>query len=99
MYDHFRDTVEDVGVGVLMTVQVFRNFDKSWIAVLLGAVYIAWKIYTQYLRAMTEKEKMEKEKIQKTLLKKQLDEWVETKNKLEDNLKSQAKRSDSHYKV
>ena len=51
MFEHLRDTLEDVAVGVVMTVELFRNFDKSWITVLLGAIYIGYKIYTQHLKA------------------------------------------------
>lgn len=79
MWQHFRDTFEDVGIGVFMTVQMFRDYDKGLITVVLGAIYLAWKIYREYLRAMNEKTKKE-------ILKQQLEGWIETKSKVEADL-------------
>ena len=82
MFDQIRETVEDVAVGVIMTTEVFRNFDKSWITVILGAVYIGYKIYTQHLKAK--------------MFNTQLKAWEDTKTKIEDDLtknsQSQSKR-------
>lgn len=88
MMDHLRDTIEDVAVGAVMTFQVFKDFDKSWITVLLGSVYIGYKIYTQYLKGKTEKAKEEKEQLQKEMINQQLQGWLDTKTKVEENLKN-----------
>jgi len=85
MFDHIRDTLEDVAVGAVVTIEMFKNFEKGWITFVLGAIYICYKIYTQHLKAKTEK--LEQEKI-----KQQLDAWVETKDKVEESLKKQIER-------
>lgn len=89
MFDHLRDTGEDVIVGVVMTSQIFTNFDKSWITILLGAIYIGYKIYTQHLKAKTEKAKEEKEQLQKEMINQQIQGWLDTKEKVEKDIKQQ----------
>ena len=89
MIDNLRDTIEDVAVGAVMTFEVFRDFDKSWITIALGAVYIGYKIYTQHLKAKTEKAKEEKEQLQKEMINQQIQGWLDTKTKVENNLKQQ----------
>ena len=98
MFDHLRDTGEDVIVGVVMTSQIFTNFDKSWITILLGAIYIGYKIYTQHLKAKTEKAKEEKEQLQKEMINQQIQGWLDTKTKVEDNLKKQRDVQAKHKK-
>lgn len=105
MFDHLRDTGEDVIVGVVMTSQIFTNFDKSWITILLGAIYIGYKIYTQHLKAKTEiakeeteKAKEEKEQLQKEMINQQIQGWLDTKTKVEDNLKKQRDAQAKHKK-
>ena len=104
MFDHLRDTIEDVAVGVVMTAEIFRNFDKSWITVGLGGIYLLYKIYTQHLKAKTEKAKEEterakeeKEQLQKEMFNKQLDAWGETKAKVEADLKINAEALSKRY--
>lgn len=75
MFDHLRDTVEDVAVGAVMTFEVFRDFDRSWITIILGSIYIGYKIYTQHLKAK--------------MLNTQLKAWNETKSKVENDIKKQ----------
>ena len=89
MIDHLRDSVEDVAVGVVMTAQIFADFDKSWITVLLGSIYISYKIYTQHLKAKVEKAKEEKEQLQKEMINQQLKSWEETKTKVDQDIKQQ----------
>ena len=104
MFDHLRDTIEDVAVGVVMTAEIFRNFDKSWITVGLGGIYLLYKIYTQHLKAKTEKAKEEterakeeKEQLQKDMFNKQLEAWGETKAKVEADLKINAEALSKRY--
>lgn len=104
MFDHLRDTIEDVAVGVVMTAEIFRNFDKSWITVGLGGIYLLYKIYTQHLKAKTEKAKEEterakeeKEQLQKEMFNKQLEAWGETKAKVEADLKINAEALSKRY--
>ena len=104
MFDHLRDTIEDVAVGVVMTAEIFRNFDKSWITVGLGGIYLLYKIYTQHLKAKTEKAKEEterakeeKEQLQKEMFNKQLEAWGETKAKVEADLKINAEALSNRY--
>jgi hypothetical protein len=89
MIEHLRDSVEDVAVGVVMTAQVFADFDKSWITVLLGSIYIGYKIYTQHLKAKTERAKEEKEQLEKEMIKQQLQGWNDTKTKVIQDIKQQ----------
>ena len=89
MFDHLRDSFEDVAVGVVMTAQVFSDFDKSWITIILGAIYIGYKIYTQHLKARTEKAKEEREQLEKEMLNQQIQGWTDTKTKVEQDLKQQ----------
>ena len=111
MFDHLRDTIEDGAVGVVMTAEIFRNFDKSWITVGLGGIYLLYKIYTQHLKAKTEKAKEEterakeeterakeeKEQLQKEMFNKQLEAWGETKAKVEADLKINAEALSKRY--
>ena len=104
MFDHLRDTIEDVAVGVVMTAEIFRNFDKSWITVGLGGIYLLYKIYTQHLKAKTEKAKEEterakeeKEQLQKEMFNKQLEAWGETKAKVEADLKINSEALSKRY--
>ena len=104
MFDHLRDTIEDVAVGVVMTAEIFRNFDKSCITVGLGGIYLLYKIYTQHLKAKTEKAKEEterakeeKEQLQKEMFNKQLEAWGETKAKVEADLKINAEALSKRY--
>lgn len=104
MFDHLRDTIEDVAVGVVMTAEIFRNFDKSWITVGLGGIYLLYKIYTQHLKAKTEiakedteRAKEEKEQLQKEMFNKQLEAWGETKAKVEADLKINAEALSKRY--
>jgi len=89
MIEHLRDSIEDVAVGVVMTAQVFADFDKSWITVLLGSIYIGYKIYTQHLKAKTERAKEEKEQLEKEMIKQQLEGWNDTKTKVIQDIKQQ----------
>lgn len=84
MIDHLRDSVEDVAVGVVMTAEVFRNFDKSWITIILGTIYIGYKIYTQHLKAK--------------MLSTQLKAWEDTKTKVEKDIKQQQKNVQTKHK-
>ena len=91
MYDHLRDTVEDVAVGIVVTAQWFQNIDKGWITTILGGVYICYKIYTQHLKAKTEKARQEKESLEKEMINKQLEGWEQTRKKVEDDLIKRAR--------
>lgn len=84
MFDQLRETVEDVAVGVVMTAEIFRNFDKSWITVALGAVYIGYKIYTQHLKAK--------------MFNTQLKAWEDTKTKIENDLTKNSHATIKHKK-